>query len=145
MFLASHAGTTLQAIIEACATGELPAQVAVVISNNRDSGALRRAGAVGIPAYHLSSQTSPDPDALDDAIRRALVAHGVDLVVLGMYGSISIGRVLAAGERKTGASVHVVTDEYDAGPSSPGARSLSTWQRIRSKHSRPGSRSANAP
>jgi phosphoribosylglycinamide formyltransferase-1 len=146
--LASHEGTTLQAIIDACASGNLPAQVAVVVSNNRDSGALRRAREAGIASRHLSGQTHPDPDALDRAIREALVKHGVDVVVLagymkklgpetlgrfdgrvvnthpallpkfggqGMYGLNVHRAVLAAGEQTTGASVHLVTGEYDAG------------------------------
>ena len=41
--LASHEGTTLQAILDACSGGALHAQVGIAISNNADSGALRRA------------------------------------------------------------------------------------------------------
>jgi phosphoribosylglycinamide formyltransferase 1 len=83
--LASHEGTTLQAVIDACAVGKLRAQVAVVISNNSESGAIRRARAAGIAAHHLSSGTHPDPEALDAAICDALVAHDVDIVVLAGY------------------------------------------------------------
>lgn len=81
----SHEGTTLQAIIDACAAGTLPARIAVVISNNRDSGVIRRAHAAGIPVYHLSSRTHPEPADLDEAISRALDEHGADLVVLAGY------------------------------------------------------------
>jgi len=35
---------------------------------------------------------------------------------VGMYGMHVHRAVLAAGERTSGASVHVVTEEYDAGP-----------------------------
>ena len=42
---ASHEGTKLQAIIDACTAGALAAKVVTVISNNRDAGALRRARA----------------------------------------------------------------------------------------------------
>jgi phosphoribosylglycinamide formyltransferase-1 len=83
--LASHEGTTLQAILDACADGRLPASVAVVISNNRESGSMRRATAAGVPALHLSRATHPDPAALDAAIRSALVTAGVDLVFLAGY------------------------------------------------------------
>jgi GNAT superfamily N-acetyltransferase len=41
--LASHEGTTLQAILDACRNGVLRGDVVVVISNNHESGALRRA------------------------------------------------------------------------------------------------------
>jgi hypothetical protein len=36
--LASHAGTTAQAVIDACAEGSLEGRVSVVISNNTDAG-----------------------------------------------------------------------------------------------------------
>jgi len=147
--LASHEGTTLQAIIEACSTGAIRGDVVVIISNNRESGALRRARARSISAHHLSAQTHPVPAELDAAIGQALVDHGVDVVVLagymkklgpqtlsrfrgrvlnahpallprfggpGMYGLHVHRAVLAAGEERTGASVHLVNEEYDAGP-----------------------------
>jgi phosphoribosylglycinamide formyltransferase-1 len=83
--LASHEGTTLQAVLDAAADGRLPAAVAIVVSNNRDSGALRRARAAHVPAVHLSSATHPDPGALDQAILDALTGAEVDLVFLGGY------------------------------------------------------------
>jgi phosphoribosylglycinamide formyltransferase 1 len=83
--LASHEGTTLQAIIDACATGAIPGQVVAVISNNRDSGALQRARAAGIATHHLSSQTHGEPAALDAAICGTLVEHRVEIVVLAGY------------------------------------------------------------
>ena len=83
--LASGGGTNLQAVIDRCASGELPAQVAIVISNNSGSGALERARRAGIPSCHLSGKTHPDPDALDRAIAGALTSHGVDLVLLSGY------------------------------------------------------------
>ena len=83
--LASHEGTTLQAVLDAVADGRLPARVAVVVSNNRESGALRRARAAGVPAVHLSSVTHPDPDELDRAIVRTLTDAGADAVLLAGY------------------------------------------------------------
>jgi lactoylglutathione lyase len=83
--LASHERTTLQAIIEACSTGAIRGDVVVIISNNRESGALRRARARSISAHHLSAQTHPVPAELDAAIGQALVDHGVDVVVLAGY------------------------------------------------------------
>ncbi len=147
--LASHEGTTLQALVDACVAGTISCRVAVVISNNRESGALQRARAAGIPAYHLSSRTHPDPAVLDAAICEVLERYATDLIVLagymksvgpetltrfrgrvlnthpallpkfggkGMYGLHVHRAVLAAGEAKTGASVHLATEEYDAGP-----------------------------
>ena len=83
--LASGEGTTLQAILDACQAGELAARVVVVVSNNSDSGALRRARAVGAPAVHLSGKTHPDPAALDRAICDALRSNEVELVMLAGF------------------------------------------------------------
>lgn len=83
--LASHEGTTLQALLDACSDGRIQGRVAVVVSNNGDSGALRRARAAGVAAVHLSAKTHADPAALDAAIRGALVTAGVDVVFLAGY------------------------------------------------------------
>jgi phosphoribosylglycinamide formyltransferase-1 len=83
--LASHEGTTLQAILDACAAGEIAARVAAVVSNNSDSGALRRARAAGSEAVHLSSKTHRLPEELDAAIIDALEASGVEVVMLAGY------------------------------------------------------------
>lgn len=83
--LASHAGTVLQAIIDACEAGQLPADVCLIISNNSRSGAAQRAERHHIPFQHLSGQTHPDPDALDRAIADALAESGADVVFLAGY------------------------------------------------------------
>ena len=83
--LSSHEGTTLQAILDACAQGTLPARVVAVISNNSDSGALRRARAAGSAAIHLSSKTHPEPELLDASITAALLEQGVEVVMLAGY------------------------------------------------------------
>jgi phosphoribosylglycinamide formyltransferase-1 len=82
---ASHEGTTLQAVLDAVSAGRLPGTVALVISNNRDAGALRRARLAGVAALHLSSVTHPDPAALDATIRDALTEARVDTVLLAGY------------------------------------------------------------
>lgn len=83
--LASHAGTVLQAIIDACAEGRLAADVCLIISNNSRSGAAQRAERHGVPFRHLSGQTHPDPGALDAAIVEALVERRADIVFLAGY------------------------------------------------------------
>ncbi len=75
----------MQAILDACAAGEIAARVVVVLSNNSDSGALRRARAAGAEAIHASSKTHPEPGALDRAISDALTAAGVEVVMLAGY------------------------------------------------------------
>ncbi len=83
--LASHEGTTLQAILDACAAQAIAARVVTVISNNGGSGALRRAREAGAEAVHLSGKTHPEPAALDAAIIQALTATAVDVVMLAGY------------------------------------------------------------
>ena len=83
--LASHGGSILQAVMDACAVGDLAAQVVVVISNNGGSLALRRAASAGLQTRHLSSRTHPDPAGLDAAICAALQASAADWVLLAGY------------------------------------------------------------
>jgi phosphoribosylglycinamide formyltransferase 1 len=83
--LASHHGTTLQAILDACEAGTLRAQVVTVISNNSQSGAAQRAQRHAVPFAHLSGHTHPEPEALDEAICDTLVQHDADIVVLAGY------------------------------------------------------------
>lgn len=83
--LASGEGTTLQAILDACAAGEISARVVLVASNNGGSGALRRAREAGAAALHLSNKTHPAPGELDAAITGALEAERVQVVMLAGY------------------------------------------------------------
>ena len=83
--LASGRGTLLQAILDACKSGRLAAEPALIISNNSRSGAAERARLEGVPFAHLSGRTEPDPARLDGAIADALEEHGVELVVLAGY------------------------------------------------------------
>lgn len=83
--LASHEGSVLQAVIDACASGRIAGQVVVVISNNSSAGALTRAADAGIATAHLSSATHADPVALDRALCDRLIQHKVDLVLLAGY------------------------------------------------------------
>jgi phosphoribosylglycinamide formyltransferase 1 len=148
-FLASHNGSNMQCIIDACNQDKLNAEPVVVISNNGNSGALDRANSEGIPAYHISNKRFSDADTLDREIRDTLIRHNVDLVILagymkkvgsmtikafegriinihpallpkfggkGMYGYNVHEKVLASGERETGVTIHVVSDNYDTGP-----------------------------
>lgn len=51
--LISGNGSNLQAILDACADGRLPAQVVAVISNRREAYGLQRARAAGVPALYF--------------------------------------------------------------------------------------------
>ena len=83
--LASHNGTTLQSVIDACEGAVIDANVAVVISNNSQSGAAGRAARHRIPFAHLSGLTHPNPCDLDDSICAYLEGNRVDLVLLAGY------------------------------------------------------------
>ena len=83
--LASHGGSILQAVIDACENGDLPAELTIVISNNSNARALERARQHHIPTAHLSSQTHSDPAALDAAIEQALDSAQADWVLLSGY------------------------------------------------------------
>ena len=85
VFLASGRGSNMQAMIAACRDGRLNAYPAVVISNNKSSGALKYAELVKIPYYHFSHKVIPDPDECDARIAETLTKHNVELVILAGY------------------------------------------------------------
>ena len=80
--LASHEGTTLQAVLDACARGELNAEVALVVSNNSSSGAMQRASKAGAVTLHVSRQTHATEQARDAALLEALQQAEVEWVLL---------------------------------------------------------------
>ena len=82
---ASHTGTNMQAIIDACRRGDLNGEVCAVISNNSNSQALEKARTSGVRAYHLSNKTHPEEDELDEAIYKVLTENGTDIVALAGY------------------------------------------------------------
>lgn len=138
--LASGNGTTLQAIIDAIANGDLDAEIEIVISNNSDAYALERANKAGIKTYVLKK--FKDEDELYNTLRDA----NIDLVILagylklipkkvlkkftiinthpallpkyggkGMYGMNVHRAVVENHETETGVTLHFVNEEYDKG------------------------------
>ena len=83
--LASHEGSTLQALIDACAAQSLDAEVVLVVSNNSKSGALRRAVAANIDTRHISIKTHGSEDTANYAIANALADAEADWVLLLGY------------------------------------------------------------
>lgn len=138
---ASGGGSNLGALLDAFPPGS-DAEIVLVISDRRGTGALDRARDRGVAAVVLERPSSGEEwNAL-------LAAHGVELVVLagylklvpaeviarwtgriinvhpallpafggpGMYGMNVHRAVLESGARESGASVHLVTEEYDRG------------------------------
>ena len=92
--LASGEGTTLQSILDACSSGKLRAEVAIVIGNTHSSGALKRAKASGVRFVHLSGATHSAFDDLDQAILGSLLDARAEMVVL----TTKAGRVTVAGK-----------------------------------------------
>jgi len=82
---ASHGGSDLQAIIDACKTGRLDARVSLVISNNSKSMALKRAEDNKIPAYHYSQKVIEDTQMLEDAMLKTLAEHDTQIIFLAGY------------------------------------------------------------
>ena len=82
---ASHGGSDLQAIIDACKTGHLDAEVRVVISNNSDALALKRAKEENIPAFHFSQQVISDSEVLEKAMMNVLIEYKIDIIFLAGY------------------------------------------------------------
>lgn len=83
--LASGNGTNLQAIIDACARGEIPGSVVVVVSNNPKARALDRARLAGIPTVAMHHRAFPDRDTFDAKLAEILHSYEVDLICLAGF------------------------------------------------------------
>ena len=142
--LISGEGTNLQALIDAARNDRLGAEIAAVVSNRSAARGLDRARAAGIEALHLPAVRGQERAAYDAALETLLARHRIDLLVLAGFmrvlgpelvdrhagrivnihpsllpkfpGLDTHRRVLEAGERWHGATVHFVTAELDAGP-----------------------------
>jgi phosphoribosylglycinamide formyltransferase-1 len=142
--LASGGGTNLQAIIDRCRDDSFPAEIAVVIANNPEAGALERARRAGIPACCINHRDFAGREAFDAALVDALRAAGIELVVLAGFMRIITKVLLDAfplkiinihpallpafpglhvqqqaidyGARFSGCTVHFVDGGVDTGP-----------------------------
>lgn len=90
--LASGDGSNLQAILDACASGELDAEVSLVVVNRRSSYAAERASAVGIATYYAPLGPYRDAHVSEAAAR---VAYDADLAAV--VGAASPDLVVQAG------------------------------------------------
>lgn len=80
--LVSGSGSNLQAIIDACADGRLPAEVVAVVSNKPDVFALQRADAAGVPAVHVGVHPGEERADYDARLADVVAGFDPDLVVL---------------------------------------------------------------
>ncbi|MCL2140086.1 MAG: phosphoribosylglycinamide formyltransferase [Dehalococcoidia bacterium] len=82
---ASHNGSDLQAVIDACRKGKLKARVCAVFSNNSDSRALLRAKEANIDSYHVSAKVYGNEYVMNNEILKLLDAHQTDIIFLAGY------------------------------------------------------------
>ena len=135
----------MSALIDAARHTDFPAEIVLVLSNNRDAPGLDVARAAGVPAQAIDHRPyGRDRAAHEAAIDAVLRETGADIVCLAGYmrlltpflvdawhgrmlnihpsllpsfpGLHTHARALAAGVRLHGCTVHLVTREMDAGP-----------------------------
>jgi phosphoribosylglycinamide formyltransferase-1 len=142
--LLSGSGTNLQAIMDACDSGALDAEIAVVISNREEAHGLDRARKHGIDAIFADRSHFARNSSYNAAIRDHLRSHDVDWVVMAGYmrllgnevldaypnrvlnlhpallpsfpGANGIRDALDYGVKVTGATVHFANEHFDDGP-----------------------------
>ncbi len=142
--LISGRGSNLLALLEAIAAKRLDARVVVVIANREDAGGLEHARVAGIEAICLDHRGWPSRDHYDAALAAALRQRQVGLVCLAGFmrrigpplieafpgailnihpsllpsfpGTQAQRQAIEHGVRVSGATVHLVTEQLDAGP-----------------------------
>ena len=143
--LISGRGSNMAALIAAAEAKDFPAEIVVVISNRADAGGLQKAEASGIPTVSIESKPfGADRAAFEVVLQAALDQHRVELICLGGFmrlftaefvqrwfgrmlnihpsllpsfpGLDPQGQALRAGVKISGATVHFVIPETDAGP-----------------------------
>jgi phosphoribosylglycinamide formyltransferase-1 len=143
--LISGRGSNMAALIKAARGEDFPAEISVVISNSADAGGLEKARASGIPTVTIESKPfGKDRAAFEAVLQARLDEHRIELICLGgfmrlltaefvqrWYGRMlnihpsllpsfpgldPHGQALSAGVKISGATVHFVIPETDAGP-----------------------------
>jgi phosphoribosylglycinamide formyltransferase 1 len=143
--LISGRGSNMAALIEAARASDFPAEIAVVISNRPDAPGLVTASQSGVPTLTIESKRfGKDRAAFEVALQTALDQHQVELICLAgfmrlltaefvqhWYGRMlnihpsllpsfpglePQAQALRAGVKISGATVHFVIPETDAGP-----------------------------
>jgi phosphoribosylglycinamide formyltransferase 1 len=143
--LISGRGSNMAALIEAAEAEDFPAEIAVVISNRPDAGGLEKARASGVATVTIESKPfGKDRAAFEAVLQSTLDEYRIDLICLGgfmrlftadfvqrWYGRMlnihpsllpafpgldPHAQALGAGVKISGATVHFVIPETDAGP-----------------------------
>lgn len=142
--LISGRGSNLSSLIDACNKPDYPAEISIVISNRPDAPGLEIAAESGIPARAIDHKSYPSREAFEADLDAELKQAGVDLVCnagfmrlltngfvagwrdrqLNIHPSLlpafkglhTHERVIEAGVRISGCTVHFVRTQMDAGP-----------------------------
>jgi phosphoribosylglycinamide formyltransferase-1 len=142
--LISGRGTNMLALARAAADGAIAGRVTAVISDRADAAGLVEASRLGLATRVLPCSAGVDRAAYGMALDAAIAAGGAECVALAGFmrildvafvrrwrgrllnihpsllpawrGLHTHERVLAAGDRFHGCTVHFVTEELDAGP-----------------------------
>ncbi|MEO8315831.1 MAG: phosphoribosylglycinamide formyltransferase [Pseudomonadota bacterium] len=98
--LISGAGSNMVAIARACQSGQINAEIAVVISDLPSAGGLARAQELGIATKvvdrnMLRTAGKPDRDLFEQELAAAIDASGVDLVVLAGFMRVLSASIVA--------------------------------------------------
>ena len=80
--LISGFGSNLQAILDACAAGELQTQVVAVVSNKREAAGLDRARKAGVPALVKPRLKDQDRCQYDSELAELVASYRPDWVIL---------------------------------------------------------------
>ena len=80
--LVSGNGSNLQAILDACTAGDLPAEVVAVVSNKSTAYALQRAADAGVPSVHVGRHENEARTDYDARLTDIVAGFAPDLVVL---------------------------------------------------------------
>lgn len=94
--LVSGGGSNLQALLDACAQGDYPAEVACVVSNVPTAFALERARRAGVPAVVVDHKAFTSKADFEKALLEALRTHGVEWVCLAGFMRLVSADFLAA-------------------------------------------------
>lgn len=78
-------GSNMQAIIDACSSGKINGQVALVLGVKDDAPAMERARTAGVKTVAISPKSFPSDAEYDDAVLAALQDNKIDLVCLAGY------------------------------------------------------------
>ena len=140
----SGAGTNLQAILNAAQSGRIPARVGVVVSDNPNAKALRRAKRAGVDTFYINPRQYPTRASYERSLIKLLEERRIKLVCLAGFmrilsavfvrhyrhrilnihpallpafpGSNAVLDALAWGAKVTGVTVHLVDELVDHGP-----------------------------